>query len=369
MQRMRWQSIVKATHIWIGLILGAFLCLTCLSGSIAVFRPEIEAAYSPKIAPSDAHADLNDAAARVLAANPGAKLTRVGLPTASRNAFFFTLESGPKTRKILVDAGTGQVAGELNVGWLDWILDLHHNFLAGKIGRQIVGVIGIVLFISSCTGLLLSLMRKPSWRSLVTVRATGPRRRFYFELHRATGLWAYAFLAVLSFTGAALGLPDAFHALLGKHAAIAKPQVSGQLPLLPLTQYLAIGGSLIPGVQLTEIRLPKSSKDPVSVRFHEGSDLGNVGRNEIVMDAAGHVLGVRRTANESTGVRIQGSFTPIHYAEFGGLALKILWSLTGIAPSVLFLTGLLFWLRKSPVRDVKNDAAAPSRELSLPLRN
>lgn len=52
--KMRWQSAVKTTHIWVGLIFGAFLCITCLSGSIAVFRPELESVFSPKVAPSGA---------------------------------------------------------------------------------------------------------------------------------------------------------------------------------------------------------------------------------------------------------------------------------------------------------------------------
>jgi uncharacterized iron-regulated membrane protein len=363
---MRLQMIVKTTHVWIGLTLGALFCITCLSGSIVVFRPEIESAAGPKVVPSSVQADLDAAVARVLSVRPGAKLTRVALPTASRNAFVLTLESGKKTQRVVVNAGTGEVAGELNVAWLDWIVDLHHNFLAGHVGRQIVGGIGIVLFCTSGTGLLLSLLRKRSWKSMITVR-TGPKRRVYFELHRATGVWIYALLTGLSFTGIALAFPDAFHTLLGKRPAIARPESRG-MSFLPLTGYLTLSRTALPGIEVTELRLPKSPKDPVTVRFHEASDLGNVGRNEIAMDAAGRILGVRRPANEASGARIQGSFTPIHYAEFGGLAVKILWSVAGIAPSVLFVTGLLFWLRKSPRRDVENNAASP-RELSVALHN
>jgi uncharacterized iron-regulated membrane protein len=376
---MRWQSIIKTTHVWLGLIFGVFVCLTCLSGSIAVFRPELEAAFSPKVAPSEAHADLDAAVARTLAANEGAELTRVLLPAESRNTFILTLDSGEKhTRRIVVDAGTGSIAGELQLPRFDWVIDLHHNFLFGKTGRRVVGGVGMVLFVASATGLLLSLLRKPSLKSLVTVRVNGPKIRTYYELHRVTGIWAYAFLTLLSFTGIGLAYPDTFRSVLGKAAPIPKVKHAAQTSLEPLSEYLNISrvwlnDAGLSTAHLTEIRLPKSAKDPMIVRFLEASDLGTVGRNEIAMDAKGTVIGVRRIGGETGGVRFQAAFTPVHYGEVGGIAVQILWSLAGIAPSILFVTGLLFWLRKTPPRSGKNkagkDAATVEDELSLPLRN
>jgi uncharacterized iron-regulated membrane protein len=348
MPAMRLPSIVKTIHIWIGLILGVFLCLITLSGSIAVFRPQLEAAFMPKIIPSAKQADLDNAVAQVLSQSPGSRLTRVSLPTPDQNAFVLTLESEKKTRRIVVDAGTGVVAGELDLPWLDWIIDLHHNFLAGKVGRQMVGVVGIVLFIISLSGLFLFLLRRPRWRSFVQVTANGTNRRFNYELHRATGLWAYSFLTLLSLTGIALAYPDTFRAVFGQRTPLVNTKTSGRKHLEPLRNYLEASRAALPLAQITELRLPKSPNDPVSVRFRMSGDLGDGSRNELSLDANGRVLGVRRLADEPAGVRFQSSFTPIHYGEVGGLAVRILWSLTGIAPLVLFVTGLLVWFRKKP---------------------
>ena len=104
MPAMRWQSVVKTIHIWIGLICGAFLCFTCLSGSIAVFRPELQAAFSPKVArpaqtgSNPVRTDLDDAVARVLVRNAGAQLTRVLLPAPNRNTFVLTWNRDRKAR-------------------------------------------------------------------------------------------------------------------------------------------------------------------------------------------------------------------------------------------------------------------------------
>jgi uncharacterized iron-regulated membrane protein len=351
---MRWQSIVKTTHIWIGIIFGAFLCITCLSGSVAVFRPELEAAFSPKVTSSEVRADLDDAASRVLALHPEAKLTRVLLPAPRRNTFVLQLESdGKSTRRIVIDADTGAVAGELSLPWLDWIIDLHHNMLSGRPGRRVVGVVGIVLFTASLSGLFLSLLRKPSWKSMITVRTGKPWRRFHYELHRATGLWACAFLTLLSFTGIGLAYPEALRLLAGQDAKAPRPKLSGKQSFRPLRDYLNISRAELPGAQITELRLPKSPKDPISVRFRVASDLGDSGRNELALGASGQVISVRRLADQPFAARLQSAFTPIHYGEVGGLLVKILWGLAGVAPTVLFITGLLFWWRKKPRRTVE----------------
>lgn len=352
---MNWKSTIRTIHVWIGLICGAFLCITCLSGSIAVFRPQLQAAFSPKITAADSRpqADINDAAARVLAANPEARITRVGLPTSGWNAFLFTMDSGEKkSRRIVVDAATGMIAGEENLPWLDWIIDLHHNLLFGKTGRLCVGVVGIILFLTSATGLIMSLLRQRlAWKSFVTVTTSGPRHRFYFDLHRASGLWAYAFLTLLSFTGMALGFPDAFRLVFGQRPAVAKTKPAKGQNFKSLKEYVEISRAALPNdAQVTELRLPKSAKDAISVRFRMPGDLGDAGRNELSLAAGGNVLGIRKTADDPVGVRIQSAFTPIHYGEVGGIAIRILWSLAGITPLILYVTGLLFFFRKKPQR-------------------
>lgn len=360
---MNWQTAVKTTHSWIGLIFGAFLCITCLSGSIAVFRPELESAFSPKVASSVTRADLDEVVSRVLAANSGARLTRVLLPAPARNTFVLILESGAnRARRVVVDADTGAVAGELSMPWLDWIIDLHHNLLAGHAGRRIVGVVGVILLIVSVTGLSLSLLRRPSWKALVTVRTNGPSRRFYYELHRATGLWACALLTVLSFTGIALAYPEASRWLAGQNDATAKIKLAKKPSFRPLNDYLNISRATLPQARLTELRLPKTSREPISVRFRMASDLGDSGRNELALDAAGHVLRVRRVSAQPAAARLQAAFTPIHYGEVGGLVVRILWSLAGVAPSILFVTGALFWFRKKPRRTAPDPPSRVMRD-------
>ena len=43
--------------------------------------------------------------------------------------------------------------------------------------------------------------------------------------------------------------------------------------------------------------------------------------------------------------RSRCAFSPLHYGEFGGLPFKLVWALLGLAPSMLFITGLMTWWR------------------------
>jgi uncharacterized iron-regulated membrane protein len=356
---MRSQNFVKTAHIWIGLLFGAFICITCLSGSIIVFRQEIEDAMTPKIWPAQQHANLDAAVARALAANPDGRLTRVSL---ERDSYLLTLESGGKrSERIIVDAGTGQAVGNIESPWLDFVSDLHHNLLFGKLGRRIQGGIGAVLFVLSATGVLLFFMRKPSWRSATTVNSSPPRR-VHLDLHRVTGVWVYAFLALLAATGFALGYPE----MLGKAPAVPKQKQAAGKSFRPLEEYMAAARAAVPAAEFSEIRLPKSTKDPVSIRYYLAGDLGSVGRNEIAMNAStAQVLAIRDASGLPPGARVQHAVMPIHYAEFGGLAIKILWSLAGIMPTVLFVTGLLLWFRKKVPNMTES---ADKRELMASFR-
>ena len=45
MAKGRFNYLLYRSHAWLGLISGIFLILICVSGSVAVFRPEIERAF------------------------------------------------------------------------------------------------------------------------------------------------------------------------------------------------------------------------------------------------------------------------------------------------------------------------------------
>jgi uncharacterized iron-regulated membrane protein len=347
---------MRSVHTWIGVLAGAFISVLGLSGSVIVFRPEIEQALLPpsgKVADAAHRVSLDEASRQVRLVRPNAKIKRVRLPEAAGDPYVFQVESQQKrTERIVCDASTGRVLGALDASWLDWLVDLHHNALSGKPGRKAVGVVGIALFTLSIAGVLIWWIGAPNWRSLITVRRQGSSLRFHFELHRATGLWAYGFLALISFSGIYLAYPDTFRNALQQMTGApfkepAPRAAKGKArAMAPLDDFVRAARAAMPDGAPIELRLD-SGKGGVDVRLSRAGDLPPAANHVYLDPSSAKLLAVDRYADHPVGSRALASLTPIHYGQVGGTAVKIMWALGGLTPSVLFVTGLVAWWRPS----------------------
>lgn len=61
---------------------------------------------------------------------------------------------------------------------------------------------------------------------------------------------------------------------------------------------------------------------------------------------SGRVLAVRDLRRSGAGAWWMAWVRPLHDGTVGGLSTRILAVLVGLAPAVLFATGLLHWLRR-----------------------
>jgi len=224
------RPVLKTIHTWIGIIGGLFLSVIGLTGSVILFRADFERAALPRSAGAETgrRAGLDDIAREVSNVRPQSHIRRVYLPAQPGEPYIVQVQSaGKRTERIALDGSGGKVLGTIQPGWVDWMVDLHRNLLSGPTGRSVVGGLGIVLFILSVTGLLMWLTGARNWRAWISVRRRGSTTRFHYELHRASGLWAYAFLALISFTGIELAYPNAFRnavqSLTGKPLAVRAP--------------------------------------------------------------------------------------------------------------------------------------------------
>jgi uncharacterized iron-regulated membrane protein len=275
---------------------------------------------------------------------------------------------------VAADPSSGRVLGTISSGWVEWTVGLHRNLLSGKQGRKVVGVAGIVLFILSATGLLMWIAGPRNWSAWTSVRRDGSRRRFHFELHRASGLWAYCFLAVISFTGIERAFPEWFRQAVKPSMRDAgarrarkgvKPKASLSKSMLPVNEYLRIGRAAMPDGRAVELRLPQGGKGTVDLRFYRVGDLSPDG-NHVYMDAAsGTVLSIDRIADRPLRERFLAALAPIHYGEFGSLPIKTLWAMLGVTPALLFVTGLVAWWRPKRQPDRLTTRNEPEEEVAL----
>ena len=111
-----------------------------------------------------------------------------------------------------------------------------------------------------------------------------------------------------------------------------------------------------------ELRIPQSPGDAVQLRFRRDTDFAPTGMNRVYLDpASGQVLSVNLAANWPLTMRLYQWMDPVHYGEFGGTPIKVLWAALGATPSILFVSGLLFWW----LRNQKSSRAPASRTREL----
>ena len=353
------RQVLKVVHTWTGIVAGTFLSVLALTGSVILFRAQFERAALPKsaaVAGLSRRVTLDDAAREVGRVFPDARIRRVRLPVETGDPYIFQVESSEaRTSRVVCDASSGRILGTVETGWVEWVIDLHRNVLSGKTGRKAVGIEGIVLFALSATGLLMWLSGARKWRSWITVRKEGSTRRFNFELHRASGLWAYGFLTTMSFTGIGLAFPDTYRqavtSLTGMPAVDRAPKgikAKGKAKSTgSLDEYLRAGRAAMPDGTVTEIRLPDSAKGTVDLHLRRAGDLALSGNHVYLDPGTAAVVRVDRVVDRPLGARFLASLAPIHYGEFGGVPVKAVWALLGLSPVLLFVTGLIAWWRPS----------------------
>jgi len=343
----RSRPLVRSIHTWIGFIGGVFISIISLTGSVIVFRSQIEQSMVPPIpfaANSAARVSPSEAAGQILRLRPNARIRRVRLPASPQDPYIIQIQSGEKQERVVSDAYSGRVLGVLDACWVDRMVDLHRNLFSGRTGRKIVGAFGIVLFVLSATGILLWLLGARNWRALITPPRQGSSRRFNLELHRVTGMWAYCLLAVVSFTGIGISFPDSFRQgwqMITGQPAVSQVQRNFTIdgaPARPLDEYLASGSSAMKDATATELRLPDRGNGPVELRLSRPGDL-SAGSNRVYLDpVTAHVLAIDRAADRPIGARFLGAFSPIHYGQVGGWVARMLWALLGLVPPLLLIT-------------------------------
>ena len=363
------QQTLRNLHLWVGLIAGLFIVIMGISGVIVVFRPYFEGLNSPKVTSSRGSASLTLTAQNLAAFHSGARINRVSFPESPTEPLLVQAETPDKQRlQVFVDPASGEVLGlKKKLAWLDWTVELHQNLLLGKTGRALTGVIGVALLLLSVSGLVSWLAGRRNWKRTLALPQKGPWRRVNYDGHKWTGLWANLLLVIVSFTGIVLAYPDTFRQAI--RAATGEPQPSPPLvpagtsqDLRPLDEYLRAAAASIPGGVVRELRLPSSGRPIVSITIWAPGDARPRGGNVVYLDpSSANVLSVERSAPWSSKKLVDFA-NAIHKTEVGGLPLRLVFSLAGLASVLLCLSGVQIWWhrRQTRLRSLRVHAEEPA---------
>lgn len=349
-------------HSWFGLVTGVFLILLGLSGSVLVFRTELDSLLNQDLLHVSSQNQIPDHALShcyetitnrypnldgIAWLNPEAKPGEAyNFRIYFNDTKLFTYDLAlisfdPYTGKILREGPASDFAPSL----IEWLLQFHFSFQLGIPGAALTAIFGITMLISLITGAIV--YKKMIWKVL-TFRAHINRknwRTISSDLHRMVGVWSLALNMVIFFTGFWMNL-FAFKAKTWQNELIPTKPNSVMTVSADDVYKQALGA--LPGLKPTYVYLPTQPQRKFEVRGYTEDQLKIWGSsNSVRIDQySGELVQVNRFSEKPLSEKMEATFLPLHIGNFGGVAVKILYVIVGLTPGLLSVTGFLLWWRR-----------------------
>jgi uncharacterized iron-regulated membrane protein len=357
-RKLWWRKALFQVHLWLGVGLGLYFMVVCLTGSVIVYKKEMERAMIPqliRVEPLEKRVSFQGMVDRVKAAYPKATLQNVYLYWEPGTSWSFRMQSKTEGRiQVYVDPYRGVILGEdrYRGKFLQWVYDLHVNLLLGDLGEWLNGWGGFGLALVSVSGIVIWWPGRRWWRQGFTYETRARWKRQNYDLHKLGGLASSVVLLLLAVTGAYWTFPKEYEALIGwatgTPVVIATPRVEPVKEWVSLDVALEAAMKAVPGGTPTLFRLAAKPNEVHSLHHLLPGDWRTQG-DHVAYIHPGTAAVVRVTYHEDVplGARIQRDIFGLHFGTFWGHPTRVLWVVMGLLPIPLFVTGVLMWWNRS----------------------
>ncbi|MBS1508491.1 MAG: PepSY domain-containing protein [Bacteroidetes bacterium] len=348
-------------HSWLGLITGIFLLVLGITGSILVYRIELNQwLYDPLIESNVAsHKVTLDSIYHTLAYryNHLRGMALLSNPDDKNHVYEFRVyTSDDKLHTIdlmgvMVDPHTGKIVREgyyrdIEKFPINWIFSFHYSFMLGNPGMFVTALFGLTMLLSLITGGVV--YRKFLWKAL-TFRVAIKRKNwrvFSSDLHRVVGVWALALNALIFFTGFWLN-----RFMFEPAGWKIKPPVEEKVLFQgSVERSIQSAKEVLRGFRPDYIHLPVKQGDQLTIYGQKTGDSG-FGTNTIHFESNGVLSAVHTPASiVEFGRWFDGAHYALHVGNFGGTPVRIIYIMVGLTPGLLSVTGFMLWWRRRKKR-------------------
>lgn len=347
-------------HSWLALIACIPLLIICVTGSVLVFKHEIDSLLmhdKVRVEEAGSRLPLDELQVAVQAHFPDYELVgwSVFEDPARADLVYLIAHGSHDWQYSLLNPYSGEILAEAvptDHYFTDWLLELHYTLLLHDTGIIISAVVAVVLCFLGVSGLIL---HRKFWKNLFTLRRQGRRIVYYSDLHKLCGALASPVLLVLGITGGYWNISEAIeeyreHAGGQEHADVVGPMFNHELSLEAM---LGVSQQHLPGFAARYISLPWEPGR--NIRFWGDVGVGNPLLSEYASSAgfdasSGEFLDASDIRQASAGAKVLDSFRRLHFGSFAGVTSRILWCVLGLSPLILAFTGVYLWLKRRPKR-------------------
>ncbi len=360
-------------HKWSSLVCTLFMLLLCLTGLPLIFHHEIGHLLGTEVEPPEINhtgprASLDQVLQAARARHPERVVQFASQEPDDDRLWFVTLTPTPAPtedfRSVAVDARTAQVLAEpkFDEGFMHVMFKLHVDLFAGLAGKLFLGLMGLLLVVAIVSGVVLyaPFMRKLGFGE---VRRDRSPRVKWLDLHNLLGIVTLVWALVVGSTGVINTWAD----LLIKYwqydqlNSLLAPY-KGQ-PTVPEAERGSVQRSMevalaqAPGTRLSFVAFPGTAfSSPHHTTFFLRGDTPLTSRllQPVLVDA--------RSTEFTAAPALPWYLTallvsqPLHFGDYGGMPMKVLWALLDIATLIVLGSGLYLWLKRRAPRSLADEA-------------
>ena len=362
-------------HRWTSLICTVFLLVLCLTGLPLIFKDEIDGWLNPnppyKVLPAETPmANLDTIVHATRARYPHEIITYLFIDDdepqiiagLSPSWAEVLKEHSDSTHVIRYDARTAELLTDDGVKtarkrtFIGVMLDLHRSMFIGLPGELFMGLMGVLFVAALVSGAVLygPFMKKLDFGA---VRKDRSRRLRWLDLHNLLGIATLAWLVVIGITGIINELSTPLFGLwqMTDVKAMLQPYHGKPSPRVDeLGSVQAAYDSVhavLPGMSITNVVFPGSpfgSPQHYLLWARGSTPLRSRLFSPSLVDArSGHLTAVVRMPWYLRGLEI---CRPLHFGDYGGMPLKIIWTLFDLAAIIVLISGIyLWWVRRGAV--------------------
>lgn len=351
-------------HSAIGLTVGAILYLICLSGTITVLEHEIERWQQPGIQ------EFNNMSASNIAIAANTFINETNSKPESLYVVLPTIDlprahvSDKETEWYVAQDGARLAAP--TQGFLHFLVELHANLHMGEtVGVIIVSCFGAMLLALIISGII---AHPKIFKDAFRLKLGGQKRLEQVDIHNRLSVWGLPFHLVMGITGAYFGLVGIMATIAavfyfdGDREQLVKT-VYGKDPIVTSEIIEHIPEESV-SKALSYINSLNNDKKPEKV-IPIYLVFQNIGTDKYFFEVAathsnrliyseiyrfysnGDYINHQELSDGPIGRQIAYSVYRLHFGQFDGILIKVIYFILGLALTIVCVTGINIWLEKS----------------------
>lgn len=375
-------------HKWTSLVCTIFLLIICLTGLPLVFHHEIEHWLDDAKPLSDVPANtppahLDKLVGTALSMYPGEVVDYLYFDPDEPQVFVGMAkkpgDGQASGHAVRMDGRTGEVLldgppySEDKFSFMGIMLALHVDLFAGLPGELFLGFMGLLFCVAIVSGVVLygPFMKKLEFG---TVRATRSTRLKWLDLHNLLGIVTLVWAFVVGFTGVINELSTPLFRLWQSTelVRILEPYKGQTVPTELASAQLAADTAkkAMPGNEVSFIAFPGNafgSPHHYIAWMRGDTPLTSKLNTPVLVDGkTGELTTVAKMPWYLTALEVS---RPLHFGDYAGLPLKIIWALLDLITIVVLVSGLYLWVARRRATEARINelvkrhqaAAAPQR--------